>query len=110
MSTNTYKMWRSWELVVSEFFRNRPEYREEVEKHRDMMQLGWFYRSLQVRSYRNALFFYKELRRRHVVSAPNLLHRSARSILRDFSEWATFGLTRRKPTGQVSDHYLALDW
>jgi glycosyltransferase involved in cell wall biosynthesis len=110
MSANTYKMWRSWELVVPEFFKSHPQYMAEVERQRSRMQEGWFYRSLQTRSYRNAFFFFKEMRRHKVGNTSGQIGTAARSMLRDFVTAATFGRARRKPAPKLGKHYLSLQW
>lgn len=63
MSSDTRKVYDNLNVVLDQFAKKHPEHRADLNIHREVAVLGLYYRSLQVRDFSAARFFYKKLKK-----------------------------------------------
>jgi glycosyltransferase involved in cell wall biosynthesis len=61
MSSNTRNLYNNLIIVLNRFAAKRPEYKADLDIHRRVAALAYYYRSLDLRDYTAARFFYYEL-------------------------------------------------
>lgn len=81
MSANTRKMWRSLNLVIDDFGARHPEFAPDLQAHRGLATVCYYYRALQVRDYAAAWHFLRQSMR-DCAMQPKMRRNLIRSWLR----------------------------
>lgn len=90
MSANTQKMWRSHDLVISEFEAKHPQYAQQFLSNRKNALLSYYYRAIQVKDYKSAVLLLLKAIRMEVAQ-----QRMKRNLLKS---WIRFRFARFVPS------------